>query len=114
MAVKGVSSATSSKAYCQGSPGNWFGGSGPGTNGFSEGPALVYSSGLTGYTGSSNMEPYGNGQQGFHAGPVNSAPPNVTTAFPASSYQSGWYGMDVQISTGAAPAAPSLLMASFP
>ena len=102
MAMKGVSTASSSKSYCSGSPGNWFGGSGPGTNGFSEGPALVYSSDLSGFTGSSNTEPNSMGQQAFRAGSNNSAPPNVTTAFPTTAYQSGWYGMDVQISTTAA------------
>lgn len=111
-AVKGISSAISS--HCYTAVTNFFEGGQPGGAGFSEGPGLVYSSGKTGSTGSSNLDPYGLGQQCFYTGAGNSIPPDVTARFPNSSFGGSWYGMDVQIATTPAPSGSGLLMASFP
>jgi hypothetical protein len=104
LAQKGVSSFSSSNSY---STTSLFFGSGPGTNGFSEGPVLVYS-GLLSDGATSNLEPFGTGQQTFSIGPGSSHPPNVTTNQCNSSFHSTWYGMDIQIQTGAAPPATTI------
>lgn len=113
-AVKGISSfAGGNQNYT--AYGDFFESGHTGGAGFSEGPVNVYSSGFSGQLGSSNTEPYGNGQQGFFVGGTSSAhPPSVTTYFPNSTFNGGWYGMDVQIATSAALSGPKLPMASFP
>ena len=100
MAVKGVGSIGSSINYS--ATGGFFASGGAGGAGFSDGPVLVYSSGDAGAPGSSHKEPNGNGQMSFFAGSSGSAPPNVTTSFPAGVFNGGWYGLDVQISSSAA------------
>jgi hypothetical protein len=90
----------------------WFSSGSPGGAGFVAGPATVYSSNTTGFVGSANIEPTGSGQQLFNS--QNAGPVDVTVNMPNQSFHASWYGMDVQIQTGAAPPAPSLLMASFP
>lgn len=101
-AAKGISAigtgGGSSNNYCATS--QFFGAVGnPGTNGYSEGPVLVYSSGASGFSGVSNNEPNGLSQQTFYMGSTNSAPPSMGANYPNTGFHSTWYGMDIQIQT---------------
>jgi Domain of unknown function (DUF4082) len=94
MAVKAVDGNRSNLVYS--STGNFFSSGGAGQNGFSEGPVTVYSS--SNPNGTSNQEPWGIGQCVFIPATitVNTA---LTSNSAFSTFNAGWYGLDVQIST---------------
>jgi hypothetical protein len=76
-------------AYC--ATASWFTSGGPGANGYSEGPVLVYS----GVGGTSNIDPTGHSQQFFIVSTLDVT--DVTGGITA--FNEAWYGMDIQIST---------------
>jgi Domain of unknown function (DUF4082) len=108
LAVKSVSGA-GNNAYSAVSE---FFVTGPGTNGFTDGPVTVYSASIPSGA-ASNKEPFGQGQQVFWASgtdvtDVSGANGNLGT------FNGGWYGMDIQVSASAASSGAGLLMLAFP
>jgi hypothetical protein len=102
IAVKGIAPHTHAlDGYC--ATGSAFHSTGAWTNGIADGPVLVYSSGnVADGTGSSNQEPFGNGQMQFFT-ISGSTLPDVTANAPNAVFAATWYGMDIQIQTASAP-----------